>query len=155
MIPGDSRAWVNVGKLSSVISSLFRLEAAAWRSRRACLLHHEDVTVLREESLCVPLHLARVALEGQIGLVLQYVSPVLSSRQTPANKLDWWRVNLRRFDERRGQIEFPTMQVCIGSTARRSAPAAPAAQISRSLAAPRYNLSRPFAAAPNLFLMTV
>lgn len=37
----------------------------------------------------------------------------------------------------------------------RAAPASPAAHISPSLAAPRYSLSRPFAAPPNLFLMTL
>lgn len=41
------------------------------------LSYHEDITVLREEALCVMLQLARVALKEQIGLVLQYVVPFL------------------------------------------------------------------------------
>lgn len=53
--------------------------SASAMNRRAdvCVYFIIRITILRGEALCVMLGLARVALKEQIGLVLQYVSPLL------------------------------------------------------------------------------
>lgn len=47
--------------------------------------------------------------EGANWIGITVCKPGLTSWWAPTNKLDWWRVNLKQFDERKGQIEFSTM----------------------------------------------
>lgn len=47
--------------------------------------------------------------EGANWIGVTVCTPGATSWWAPTNKLDWWCVNLKQFDEPKGQIEFSTM----------------------------------------------